>query len=351
MVFSYYLYKYPYKLIWYFFKQLKKNPEVVVYCADPLDYVVLEPVLIHLPEIPIIAKNKQTARYLQKRGIPFKRMPCFPDGVIMCRHATHKFPEEKIIKIGFRHGAFHFKAFANVRYYNAFDLYFMTSEKEVEEVKTKGIKTARAIGFPKLDPVFNGSIDEELITTIFYEAKFDFNKKTVVFTATWDKSGMSAIHLWAGKVHEFNKDYNILVTVHPWTSRKYMDRLKKIEGSYFIQNPNVLPYLMIADVLVGDTSSIIAEFCSLDKPIITFKVAETSRSVPEITRLLKDISFQIDSIDQLKGAIEYSLKNPGEKSNERQKANQMMFDRLDGQAGTRAAEIIKDKFHDLFPTC
>ncbi|UCE06304.1 MAG: CDP-glycerol glycerophosphotransferase family protein, partial [bacterium] len=343
MVLSYYLYKYPYKLVWHIFKFLNKNPTAVAYCADPLDYVVLEPVLKYLPRISIVVKNSKTTRYLKKKGKPYKRMPCFPRAVIMSRHATHKFPEQKIIKIGFRHGAFHFKTLANARYYNDFDLYFMTSEREVEQAKARGIVTARAIGFPKLDPISNTSLDRTMIDAVKRQANFDHKKKTVIFTATWDKSGMSAIDRWIDTIDDLSQFYNILVTVHPWTSRKYLKKLRIIDSVFFIEDPNVLPYLVIADVLVGDTSSIIAEFCALDKPIITFKVVETKRTVPEITRLLKDISIQIENVDQLKDAIEYSLNNPEKKSEERQQARRMIFDKLDGQAGRRAAEIIKEK--------
>lgn len=348
MIFAYYLYKYPYKLAWHVYKLFKKNPGIVVFCADPVDYIVLEPVLKHLPQLEVVVKNRKTARYLKKREIKFKRMPCFPRAVLMCRHATHKFPEEKIIKIGFRHGAFHFKEFANARYYNAFDVYFMTSQKEVEEAKAKGIRSARSIGFPKLDPIFNGTINAARIEAARQKANIDRAKKTIVFTATWDKSGMSAIHKWIGHIVDFASNYNVLVTVHPWMSRRYVQQLKNTKGIFFIDDPDILPYLILADVLIGDTSSIIAEFCALDKPIVTFKVDETKRTVPGIARLLEDISIQLESVDQLKNAIEHCLNNPDVKSEARQKANRMMFDQLDGQAGRRAAEVIKDQFPGLF---
>ena len=321
---------------------------MVAYCADPLDFMILKPVLDHLPGIPIVAKNSRTAAYLRSQGIQSKRLPVFPRGVIMCRHAAHKFPEKRIIKIGLRHGAFHFKAFAGSRYFNAFDLYFLTSQKEVEQAVAAGIKTDLATGFPKLDPLFNGSINEEILKSVFRQAKLDPGKKTIIFTATWDKSGMSAIHLWIHKLPSFIDKYNVLITVHPWTSKKYREQLKKMPGVFFIQQPDVLPYLALADVMVGDTSSIIAEFCALDKPIITFRVAGTKRTVPEITRLLKKISIQIETVAELPRAIEISLKNPNERSAERQQANRLMFDRLDGQAGKRVAEIIKTKFPGLF---
>jgi len=334
--------------MWYFLKLLRRNPTAVVYCADPMDYIVLEPVINYLPEIPVVARNKKTVIYLRELGISSRRLPCFPKGAIMCRHAAHKFPEKKITKIGFRHGAFHFKAFASARYYNAFDLYFVTSQQEVEEAGRNGIKTARAIGFPKLDRAFNGLINQEKLVVTKRKANLDSGKKTIIFTATWDKSSMSAIHRWIDKISDFSIKYNVLVTVHPWTSKKYLNKLNKVEGIFFIQDPDVLPYLMIADVLVGDTSSIIAEFCALDKPIITFRVTDTKRTVPEINQLLKEISIQIEDFSELQDAVEYSLNNPGERSEDRQKANRMMFDQLDGLAGKRAAEIIKQEFRTLF---
>ncbi len=347
MVFSHCLYKYPYKLAWHVFKLLKKNQGVVVYCADPIDYIVLEPVLKHLPPLEVVVKNRKTARYLKKRRINFRRMPCFPEAAIKCRHAAHKFPEPKIVKIGFRHGAFHFKAFANASYYNAFDLYFMTSQKEVEEAMAKGIRSARAIGFPKLDPIFDGTINVTTVEAARLKANIDRARKTIIFTATWDKSGMSAIQKWIDHIDDFAVNYNVLVTVHPWTSKRYVQQLKNKEGIFFIDDPDILPYLILADVLIGDTSSIIAEFCALDKPIVTFRVDKTKRTVPGITCLLEDISIQVDNIDQLNDAIEYCLNNPGEKSEARQKANRMMFDQLDGKAGRRAAEIIKDMLFNM----
>ena len=343
MIFSYYIFKYPYKLVWHLLNIFDKNPKLVIYCADPLDYKILAPVVKYLPELEWIVKNNKTAKYLASRGILSKRMPCFPKAVVMSRHAAYKFPEKKIQKFGMRHGAYHFKKFTSVRNYNDFDVFMVTSQQEVDVAKKLGIVSAVAVGFPKIDPLFDGSYSEETLNSIRQKINLDPSKRTILFSTTWDGSGMSAINKWINFLPELNETYNILVTVHPWTSKKYKDLLSKMENIFYIQEVNVLPYLIVADVLVGDTSSIIAEFCALDKPIITFKVNKTGRFLLEISDLLKKISIQVNDLPTLKDAIQQCLKHPEKQRADRQQANKLMFDKLDGSAGKRAAEIIKKR--------
>lgn len=347
MPLAYYIYKYPYKLIWHILKTFRRKPKVVFYCADPIDFIIFKPVQKYLPEIPIVAKNKRTANYLKQNNIKYRKMPSFPDAVIMCRHAAHKFPERKIVKVGMRHGAYHFKRFTNPRNYNAFDLYLLTSSAELKFAKSLRISSAKAVGFPKLDSAFDGTYDNDYLINLKNNMNLDKNKKTVVFSATWDKSGMSAIDKWYNKLDRLSKLYNILVTVHPWTLKKYIQRLKSYSTIYFIESPDILPYLMIADVLVSDTSSIIGEFCALDKPIITFRAPLGKRSIPEIREMIKNISIQINDFEEIYDAIKRCLKNPMEKSPERKAANKIMFDNLDGKAGKRAAgeieKLLKEK--------
>lgn len=328
-------------MLWNLVHLFKKNPELVVYCADPLDYVVLKPVIDHLPEAIVVAKNGKTARYLKTKGIAFRRMPSFPTAVIMCRHAAHKFPVKEIIKIGFRHGAYHFKAFARARYYNSFDCYFVTSQTEEKLARAHGITSAIAIGFPKLDPLFDGTFDAVRLDAYKKLAGIDSRKQTLLFTATWDKSGMSAIEKWIHRLHQLTAKYNVLVTVHPWISKKYLRKLRRIDGIFFIESPDVLPYLLIADVMVGDTSSILAEFCVLDKSIVTFRTASTKRTDPELDMLIQKFSTRIENFEELKSAVEFELAHPGNKSQDRKTATKIMFDDPAAGAGKKAAERIQ----------
>ncbi|MFZ0389766.1 MAG: hypothetical protein WAN36_04855, partial [Calditrichia bacterium] len=71
------------------------------------------------------------------------------------------------------------------------------------------------------------------------------------------------------------------------------------------------------------------------------QTGEAPRKLAEIEYLLQEISYRISDPEDLPAAIARCLQYPHEKEAGRRKANRMMFDELDGNAGRRAAEIIK----------
>lgn len=340
MVFSYYLYKYPYKLLWHLNNLFGQTIDMAFYCADPLDYEMFQHISKYLPEMEIIAKNNKTKLFLKQKGLSYRSMPSFPKVVIMARQTPYKFPSDKIIKFGFDHGLYQFKRWTSPKNYNGFNRYYVSSSEQVRTAASLGINTVEAIGYPKLDNAFNGVYDKKYLDSIKQIVKIDESKKTIIFTTTWDVAGLSAIEKWYDKLDRLTSKYNVLVTAHTWTDQKYIDVIKSIEGVHFIDTFDITPYLMIADVLVGDYSSIIGEFCAFDKPIIAFEVNESDRTIPDIVKLIKSISYQIKEFDQLNKALEYCLTQPNEKQKERQAANQILFYKLDGLAGKRAADSI-----------
>ncbi len=338
---AYYIYKYPYILGWYLAKLFKKHKELVFYCADPLDYEMFIPIKKHLPEIEIIAKNKKTRNYLEQKEISYLRMPTFPKVVIMARHAPYKFSVKQIVKIGFDHGLYQFKRWTSPENYNRFDRYFVSSSEQVKTAETLGITTTKAIGYPKLDNAFNGTYSKDYLNTVRTKLNIDKKKKTIIFTSTWNVDGLSALDRWIDQVGELTEKYNVLITVHTWTDKNKIEKLKNIKNAFFLNEFDVTTYLMIADVFIGDYNSLIGEACALDKPIITFRVPESKRSIKEITKMIANISIRINTFDEIEKAIEQSINNPNEFKHERENANKIMFYALDGNAGKRAAEEIK----------
>jgi CDP-glycerol glycerophosphotransferase (TagB/SpsB family) len=337
----------PYRIGWAICKSFRKEPLVVFYCGSYVDYVVFREVHKRIPATEIVAKNRTVRRELQRNGVRSTLYPSFPDIVIMARHVARKFPEPRMVKIGMRHGAYHFKEFVSADRYNAFDIYFVTSEREVELAHARGITTACVGGFPKLDPAFNGAISAEMLNTYREKLGIRDSRKTIIFTTTWDKSGSSAIERWIDRLPELLDDYHVLVTVHQWVSRVYKEKLKKTPGISYIEDKDILPYLMISDVLIGDSSSIIAEFCALDKPIITFRVPRGRRWSGEVEEMLNEMSIRIDPFDELRPALEAALGDPDALSSQRRYYSRMMFDDLDGKHAERIVEIMRARLPGL----
>ncbi|WP_320019367.1 CDP-glycerol glycerophosphotransferase family protein [Labilibaculum manganireducens] len=347
MVLTYYVIKFPYKVIWNLLNVIKRRRAVVFYCANELDLEIFKNVQRHLKPIPIVVKNRSLQKKLLEKGIKARVMPVFPKAVIMCRQACYLFPESKIIRIGIAHGAYHFKPFANVNGHNMFNQFHFTSSKEVEEARLIGITSGVGLGFPKIDDAFNGTYSEEVLSKIRAELNLDSNKRTVLFSATWDSSQMSAVHHWYDKLSSYTEKYNVLVTLHIWTSEKYKNVIKNTEGVRYVETQDITPYIMISDICVGDTSSILSEMCALHKPIVTFKVPVMKRTVPEVREIISSISFQIETEEELNEMLAYAHANSGLKKKEREIANRRMFETLDGRAGERVANKIMEVLPEL----
>ena len=340
MVFSYYLLKSPYTIVWHILDKFQKNKETIFFCEYYLDYIVAKNVLDHLDNITIVAKNRKVKLELKEKGIKSSLWPVFPKNVIMTRHGIHKFPCSKIKLIGMRHGPYHFKKMIRNEKYNAFNLFLMSSEHEVEIARSLGIKTAKSGGFPKLDDAFNGKISANDISELKTKLNLSQTKKTIIFSSTYDKSGMSAIDRWYDRIEELSNKYNIIVTLHPFMSEKYVNELKKKKNIFLLKDNYTLPYLMMADLMVADASSIIAEFCALKKPLITFRTNKVPKLTDEIQQLIKDVSFQVEDFSELESTIESAFTRFSEKDTFYRKYNSMMFDELDGRHGERSASLI-----------
>lgn len=337
---SYYLYTIPYTIVWQLLSTFRKKKQVVFYCDCYLDYVIFENIRNYLPKMKIVARNRKVKAELTKYGVNSILWPVFPDIVIMARHTFYRFPSNKITKIGLKHGAYHFKNFIKAEKYNAFDLYLFTSEHEVKEAEEFGITSGQSGGYPKLDSFWLEGVDKKVEKL---KKKLDFNnrKPNILFSATWENSGMSAIDKWYDKLDELTDNFNVMVTLHPSCGKKYVEVIKNTQGVHFIEDSKNYLYLKIADLMVSDTSSIIAEFCSLDKPMVTFTVKEAKRLSPEILKLIQAVSYPIDEFSQLKKTIKYVLKNPFEKSYQRQQYNKIMFEDLNVKHGKIAAAKIQ----------
>lgn len=134
-------------------------------------------------------------------------------------------------------------------------------------------------GWPKMDTLFNYKPDNPWIESL----KND--KPVVLFAPTFSPSLSSAPKLWkiikelslAGK-------FKWLVKFHPLMDEKIVKQYHSIEGPNLkiINDPDIIPCLRTADIMLSDTSSVVVEFLLLNKPVVTFRTKKPGPCIMDI---------------------------------------------------------------------
>lgn len=128
-------------------------------------------------------------------------------------------------------------------------------------------------GWPKLDRLFPEkdsyqSEKQELLNKHGAE-------RVILYAPTFSPSLTSAGIL---KDHIFqlaDSENFLLIKFHDLmnqdTVAEYENLSKEISGVEIINDNNIIKYLILSDIMISDTSSVVYEFLLLDKPVITFK--------------------------------------------------------------------------------
>ncbi len=161
---------------------------------------------------------------------------------------------------------------------NYFDLYltqgpYFTRWFSKAAAKHKDFSVVET-GWPKLD-VYGKELHKYDSDKLFLLKKSKA-KKIILYAPTFSPSLTSAPHLLT-QIEELakSKEYLVVIKFHDLMAEDLIDSYKKLSMSFenvlFIEERNIIKYLLIADLMISDTSSVVYEFLLLDKPVITFK--------------------------------------------------------------------------------
>ena len=256
--------------------------KTILFCQNPYAFGILEPIMNVLKQ-----KGHPYVWFLGKKikNFPFQEevfTRSIGDLISFNADAIYT-PGNEVpyylrgLKVQVFHGlAGEKKSHFRIRHY--FDLYltqgpFFTNKFKQLKKKYKNFEVIET-GWPKLD-VFghakNLYLQEKKELLKKYNAK-----RIVLYAPTFSPSLTSAPYL-INEIKELakNKDYLIIFKFHDLMSENLIETYSNLsaesENMIFETERNIIKYLLLSDIMISDTSSVVYEFLLLDKPVITFK--------------------------------------------------------------------------------
>lgn len=262
--------------------------------------------------------------------------------------------------------AFHGVSSKNVKFNEwmaEYDLLLLPGKRERDKFAAMGVldKTQYAlIGHPKADRVLRG----ELTKQVAREKYFLPDRPTVLYAPT--HGTLSSFFAWGLEICQaVPVDWNLIVKPHPSLAttsareasggetidciREYLQqRGERYGGTLWLPlEPDVMPLMAAADVLITDYSSVAEEFLIFDRPLIFCDHLALSSGRDRVQRdrgdwePLFEVGARVTQMSTLPTAIAAELTSPQEHGDARRALRDYVFENLDGHSAERAAEAIK----------
>ncbi len=235
-----------------------------------------------------------------------------------------------------------------VRRENLADLTCVPGEWHKEILEKNVFIPIVVTGFIKSDKMFGANSIKR--PNFCKQYKIDENKKIILFAPTFNEE-LSSIPIIREKIIDLADDDKVLlIKLHSMTDIKYVEMYKELgrinKNVIFIEDLDLTPSLAAADVLISDVSSAAAEFLFLDKPVIIFNNPNIKKypfySPDDIEYKIREACTVVNTLTELKSALDKNLKHPEELSDKRQYYTEKLCFGRDGKSAERTAEAIID---------
>jgi CDP-glycerol glycerophosphotransferase (TagB/SpsB family) len=146
-------------------------------------------------------------------------------------------------------------------------------------------------GWPKLDPLFQGRYTRPATS-----------RPVVMYASTFTESITSARILKDVIAASAQRgDWEWLVTLHPKMAPEVIKAYRGMQGANlrFSMTDDILELYAQADVLLSDTSSVVPEFLTQHKPVVTFR---NRKPGPQL--------LDVQSVDEVLPAIRKAIEHP-----------------------------------------
>lgn len=320
--------------------------KAVLFCVNPYAFGILKPLHDELE-----AQGHQVLWYVHE-----KMRGKFPfDNAAAKTHLIHEVSDFKTdalfvpgnevphylngVKVQVFHGLAGEKK-GHFRIRNYFDLYltqgpYFTAWFQQAAHKYKNFEV-KETGWCKLDSLFQNP-------TTFIEEKRKLlqqvGKKTLVLYAPTFSPSLTSAILKKDEIFALadREDIFLQIKFHDLMNAEVIESYRQLAESrinvQIIDDRNILKYLIIADIMISDTSSVVYEFILLDKPVIT--IDSTS----------KNISWKnITKEESLHQAFIHEREEDPYK-NSRRNIIQQYHPYTDGKSSSRMIAAVEDYIH------
>lgn len=255
----------------------------ILFCQNPYAFGILEPIMQVLKE-----KKYDYLWFITENlsgKFPFPNEPHTSDMEELIAYKSDAIlcPGNEVpyylrgVKVQIFHGlAGEKKGHFRIRHY--FDLYltqgpYFTRRFNRLKRRHKNFEVIET-GWPKLD-IYAKSEEK------YAEDKEELLKKysaenLILYAPTFSPSLTSAPSLLK-EIEQLaeNKKYLVLIKFHDLMAAETVEQYRKlasrIDNIILEEEPNIVKFLLMADLMISDTSSVVYEFLLLNKPVITFK--------------------------------------------------------------------------------
>lgn len=214
----------------------------------------------------------------------------YPDDYTNSINALKKYPSDAIIvpgnevphylkgvKVQIFHGlAGEKRTHFRIRHY--FDLYltqgpYFTDKFNELQRQHRNFEVMET-GWSKLDKMY---LEQEAYSEDKQELLNTHNAKKIILYAPTFTPYLTSAEFLKDEIISLagNKDYLILCKFHAMMDPELIETYRHIANEYdnvvYEEEKNISKFLILADLMVSDTSSVVYEFLLLNKPVITFK--------------------------------------------------------------------------------
>jgi hypothetical protein len=235
-----------------------------------------------------------------------------------------------------------------------YDRLMFANEDRLQRYVNAGVVTrdrAALVGFPKIDDLVNGRWSAAAVRT---ELGLDPSLETVLYAPTFAPA--SSLHLAGESIIDalLATGRNVIVKLHDrsmvphpkYTANiDWRGRLARFAGrsNYaFATGAHAGPYLVAADLMITDHSTIGFEFALLDRPLVVFDapdLLEQARINPDKWRQLRDMADIARTAGELPAIVGGALADRKRHAATRRATSQALFAHA-GHSTERALEVV-----------